>query len=354
MNPIYAYEPLTGVDHALGSTSIIRRRPLTDSEKLTLPMFLARQSVTIILGLLCKKVPLEIALYILKVAKIHPGSILTARESEQYEIYSLYSGKKTYLTARIPFYDNPRGLRNFKPSAAAIDPDKRIIDRLIFRIRTRHKTSIIDGQQVWKGIAFVEVELWRRKYPGYKDDIQANLLKQRKEALERGEEDPELSYHIKSQSTEVWNKQFHDYYHGYSKGGTTEETKGPNGKFKVGTWMLLQKMQYCYNYASDFYTVTWDWREDKLDEDTIRDLARFRDQHVGVWRYYLNGSNGPPEHSKPKPSGPWYTMDEQVANGAFIRELREGDEIAVVMRALKDGHTQCSIYSCSIECWWAL
>lgn len=78
------------------------------------PIFLARQSLQIVFRLLCKRVPLEIALEIIRAADTHPCSMLASRKKAEYEVFSVAGGKKTYLTAQIPYFENVRDLRTFK------------------------------------------------------------------------------------------------------------------------------------------------------------------------------------------------------------------------------------------------
>ncbi|KAK6528357.1 hypothetical protein TWF281_009600 [Arthrobotrys megalospora] len=298
------------------------------------PVLLSPQSVNIILTLLCQKVPLELALQIINFADIHPCSILASRTKPDMEQYSLYSGRKTYLTAQIPFFDDPDNLRSKRRTPSTKAPIKRIINKLVFKIAPKfHRSGWLypraSERSFLNSYSFLEVEIWRRKYDGYKEDIKTNLEKQRKIAAQQpggSEDDPEQNYKIRSRNSEAWNKEFHDHYHGYSKGGKYEEAKHKNGKFKVGTWLLQRDMNP--SFLSPGYEVVWDWRHDELpDSDPNKwELG------VGTGRWHKGG---------------------KVANGAFVRELREGDELRVVMRALEN-RVRCSVYGCEIECWWAI
>ncbi|KAK6504759.1 hypothetical protein TWF481_006698 [Arthrobotrys musiformis] len=321
--------------------------PQSSSEKKG-PTLLARQSLQIILRLLCERVPLEIALQIVNFAEIHPCSILASRHTWDMEMHSLYSGRKTYLTAQIPFYENPRGLKNFKTPARDSNPSPssstqigkgriRIIDKLVFRIRPAPvRGAPIPVVLPIDGVTFVEVELWRRKYHNYKDDIMAKKKMQMQAILDCGGDpkDLDLNYTIKARSCETWNKAHHDFYHGYSRGGPEEETRGPNGKFKVGTWFLHTMDRIYANRAG--YVTSWDWR---LDEPMYIESEDADGNGTKVRGKYFK---------------PWDCADGKIQNGAFIRELREGDEIKVVIRALGGTYTRCVLGSCDIECWWAL
>ncbi|KAK6345545.1 hypothetical protein TWF718_007457 [Orbilia javanica] len=299
------------------------------------PTFLARQSLQILLKLLCRKVPLEIALQIIETADIYPCSILASRQKTEMEIFSLDGGKRTYLTAQIPYFDNPRNLRNFKrparPSSQSDPetPQKRIINKLVFRIRTQRSYQSIAHTT---GISFLEVEVWRRKYDGYKQDILLNYEKQLQQIRDQGGnvDDINGNYNVNIRSSEAWNKECHDFYHGYSRGGTKEETKGQKGKFKVGTWFLM-RMEYTEAKMRE-YTVVWNWKHDEPlyidDEDSDRKI-------------------------KGRCFKPWFDNCGPIENGAFIRELQEGDELKVVMRSLGGNH-RCIVSACEIECWWAL
>ncbi|KAK6500817.1 hypothetical protein TWF506_003580 [Arthrobotrys conoides] len=299
------------------------------------PTLLARRSLNILLRVLCKKVPLEIALQIVDAAEIHPCSILGSRGRLERETYSLISGKRVYLTAQIPFYDNVRELKNFKlPLSTSIPrrPLSRIVDKLVFKFSIGCWSPVHPPG----GMAFLEVELWRRKYEGYQQDIQANLQKQMSQIEQDGGKvsDLDQNYCIASRSSEIHDKEYHDYYHGYSKGGPQEETKGPIGKFRVGCWFLFRIHYPRYEIQTE--EVEWNWRRDEppyVGSDGGR--AKLGSGGRANGRFFQ----------------PWDCKEKKTENGRFIRELREGDEVKVVMRSVK-GIYDAVLTSCEVECWW--
>ncbi|EWC43490.1 hypothetical protein DRE_07522 [Drechslerella stenobrocha 248] len=112
-------------------------------------------------------------------------------------------------------------------------------------------------------------------------------------------------------------------------GGGAEDNK--QEKELVGTW-LLQRNRHATRTSED-HVITWDWRTDELDDDDD-----------DKWEPKTLRNSGHRDR--------WH-RDGRIANGAFVRELRGGDEIRVIMKARYPGWS-CTVDRCKIELFWAV
>ncbi|EPS44986.1 hypothetical protein H072_1041 [Dactylellina haptotyla CBS 200.50] len=257
---------------------------------------------------------MELILEILEYACYYPSSVLAHRRSPLVLAdHQDVVGSMHYLTAHVPY------LPYRDDDATPGEPGKRrVIKRLIFNITSGdHGPGSSAGKP--RGTfkmsrTWLEVELWRRKYPGYKEDHKPTWWDHHNRMRELGDS-PVVNY------TE-------HYYHGYSRYRAMEEEEH---KYKVGTW-LLQRNVHVRMMNTD-HDVVWDAATNEL-----------RDKDPRKWEEGVLDKNG-----KWTMGGRWQ-KNGRVANGLFIRELREGDEMRVMMRAYKN--YQCIVGKCEIECWW--
>lgn len=107
-----------------------------------------------------------------------------------------------------------------------------------------------------------------------------------------------------------------------------------NGMYRV-LESLLQRNRHAKSDATE-YEVTWRWDEDKLG-----------DEDEGKWEPGVVNELGE------MTEGGWEKDGRHQRNGEFVRELRGGDEVRVLIKALYPGW-RCTVERCEVECWWAV
>ncbi|KAF3180096.1 hypothetical protein TWF751_011659 [Orbilia oligospora] len=269
-----------------------------------------------VLSILAKKLPVELALDIMEMAMCVHHTIIGIRE--ETAIAGSFESQ-VYLTATIPETKSDKG-----------------ISKLVFNIRSRDQggSSYPESHGTYKaGWSWLQVELWRNKsdqrmskpmLAALADKPNINGKSYNGKTIDQVYED----YTDESKDADsfyCWH-----YYHGYS-----QRREEDADKYKVGTWILQRNVHAKPEFTD--HEVVWDSR---IDEPSVekaplqeRDL-RYRDEAKwdGIVRFWENG---------------------HVANGQFVRELKPGDEIRVVMRAMFPAW-HCIVEKCNIECWWNL
>ncbi|KAK6503496.1 hypothetical protein TWF481_008513 [Arthrobotrys musiformis] len=106
------------------------------------------------------------------------------------------------------------------------------------------------------------------------------------------------------------------------------------GMYKVAE-SLLQRNRHAESDRTE-YEVSWRWDEDMLGPE---DEGKYEDGVVD--------ENGEIQ------DGGWERGGRHERNGEFVRMLRGGDEVRVVIKALFPGW-RCTVDRCEVECWWAV
>ncbi|KAK6527384.1 hypothetical protein TWF281_010564 [Arthrobotrys megalospora] len=273
-----------------------------------------RNSVSTVVRLLSTKVPVELALDIIDIADYHPYTILSSREEMDH--VGAYRSK-TYLTVNIPYF----GTRN---NVDERNPERQIVRKIVFRTTSHDQGwgGQMGCQGKYKGaFSWLGAEIWRKKTGNYKKDMKTALDSQVKiiEANGGDRNDPSAYHH--------WYM-----HHGYTKMGEEEEG-GRGDDYKVGTWVLPRNI--CAKGENTDHEIIWDARIDGPGPDAER------------WELDCGYKD---EDGRPMDLG--WLKNGRLDNGVFVRELREGDEVRVTMRAYFGGWS-CTVEKCEIECWWA-
>ncbi|KAK6536958.1 hypothetical protein TWF281_001165 [Arthrobotrys megalospora] len=123
---------------------------------------------------------------------------------------------------------------------------------------------------------------------------------------------------------EVWRKR--------EEGPPKDGDEG--GMFRV-LESLLQRNKHAESDAVE-YEISWRWDQDKLGEND-----------EGKWEPGVVNELGETTE------GAWEKGGHHERNGEFVRELKGGDEVRVLIKALYPGW-RCTVEQCAIECWWAV
>ncbi|KAF3198731.1 hypothetical protein TWF106_004474 [Orbilia oligospora] len=99
---------------------------------------------------------------------------------------------------------------------------------------------------------------------------------------------------------------------------------------------LLQRNKHAESDETE-YEIVWRWDEDKLGED-----------HADKWEDGVVDENG-----EIRDAAAWEKGGRHERNGEFVRQLKGGDEIRVIIKARFPGW-RCTIERCEVECWWAV
>jgi len=244
---------------------------------------------------LTHKLPPELVPDILEFAEYYPHQIIGKRE-DQDAVRS--SQSKVYLKARVPDFDA------FDEGTAGKGGDERMggrpgrVRKLIFRLQSRDQGW--SGELRWKGTyigcwSWLEVELWRKA-----DHVSANT------SIEEGE-NGESENAVGAQPVE-------------------------DGMVRVSGPHLLQRSKHATPEFTS-HEIVWDWKED--EEDLPNDLQ-------GRWEVDGDGQ-----------INEGCVKDGHERNGKFVRELRGGDEIRVIMRCRFPGWS-CTVKRCEVECVWSV
>ncbi|KAK6500806.1 hypothetical protein TWF506_003569 [Arthrobotrys conoides] len=113
---------------------------------------------------------------------------------------------------------------------------------------------------------------------------------------------------------EIWRK----CEPGVERGDGGGEEEGAGGGIYKVCESLLQRNKVAVKDVLE-YDVSWRWDEDKPEDDTdeVDEIGRHK------------------------------------RNGQFVRELRGGDEIRIVLKAFYSWW-ECRMLRCEVECWWAI
>ena len=117
---------------------------------------------------------------------------------------------------------------------------------------------------------------------------------------------------------ELWRKPESTDFSSSTEAASTEPVK-------IDT-CLLQRNLHAISQWTD-HEIVWDWKEDELPDDN---LEKWEEGHTDSWH-----------------------RGGKMKNGKFVRELRGGDEIRVVMRAMYAGW-RCMVKKGEVECFWAV
>ncbi|RVD80171.1 uncharacterized protein DFL_008077 [Arthrobotrys flagrans] len=269
-----------------------------------------------VISILAKKLPAELVFEIMEMASYVHHTTIGMRE--ETAIAGSFESQ-VYLTAMIPNTQSEKG-----------------ISKVVLNIRSRDQggSGYPESHGTYKaGWSWLQVELWRNKSD---EKISDSMLAALADKLSiKGK-----SYNGKTidQVYEDYGDESNDpdsfycwhYYHGYS-----QRREEDGDKYKVGTWILQRNVHAKPEFTD--HEIVWDSRVDEPSVDNVplqeRDL-QYRDEVKwnGIVRFWENG---------------------HVANGQFARELKPGDEIRVVMRAMFPAWS-CIVEKCKIECWWNL
>ncbi|KAF3285484.1 hypothetical protein TWF970_010533 [Orbilia oligospora] len=114
-----------------------------------------------------------------------------------------------------------------------------------------------------------------------------------------------------------------------------KDTAGKGGKEGAGG-RRGRRNKHAESDETD-YEIVWRWDEDKLGED-----------HADKWEDGVVDENG-----EIKDAAAWEKGGRHERNGEFVRELKGGDEIRVIIKARFPGW-RCEVERCEVECWWAV
>ncbi|KAK6361208.1 hypothetical protein TWF730_004951 [Orbilia blumenaviensis] len=110
---------------------------------------------------------------------------------------------------------------------------------------------------------------------------------------------------------------------------------GSGGEYKV-LESLLQRNRHAKGDAEE-YEIVWRWDQDKL-----------LDCHEGKWEDGVLDANG-----EIRDGAAWEKGGRHERNGEFVRELRGGDELRVIIKARFPGW-RCTVERCEVVCSWAV
>ncbi|KAK6501994.1 hypothetical protein TWF481_009812 [Arthrobotrys musiformis] len=339
----------------------------------------AREAVDAVINILSTKLPVELALDIVELAEYYPYTILGSRSGTDRASYDYYHGAtpRVYLVVQIPFL-NPNNEGNSGGSDIqhpAVEgqrgPGKRVVQKIIFRT-TSHDQGW-GGETGCRGtyngvFSWLSAEIWRKKTENYRDDMKTALASQAKSVEANGGDiNDEGTYHhwgLHHGYTKIGDEEDKDEieeeyieyagYDEYEEGEEGEEprlvgrTTLPPGDegwiqktiraakpdyYKVGCWVLQRNV--CAKSENTDHEIVWDAAVDgpgpeleKWGNDEYKD-----------------------ENGRPMATG--WVENGRVANSTFVKELREGDEVRVVMMAYFGGWS-CTAEHCEVECWWAV
>ncbi|KAK6523813.1 hypothetical protein TWF281_001781 [Arthrobotrys megalospora] len=312
-------------------------------------------TVYAVITLLSTKLPTELVLEIIDFAGYYPRTTLgsckdrASASARRHEFSSV-----AYLSVNIPYLVDiidPQRRSNNKLKERQEGGGRRrgrrpglqrVIRKMVFKFSVHGYSfnppgvglgdvaGVEDLPQFEENLTWLAVEIWRQKSDTYKEDMKMSLDSQKKIIeINGGDGDDEGAHHH-------WCM-----HHGYTKIGEEEEEgegegilSGEERCYKVGTWILKRNLSSRIFRFTDS-TVVWDARIDGPGPD------------VEKW-----GSKYGYKDERGKPMGFIWIGHGAVENGGFVRELREGDEVRVVLRAY-DYHV-CSVQNCEIECWWTI
>ncbi|KAF3937172.1 hypothetical protein ABW19_dt0201353 [Dactylella cylindrospora] len=248
---------------------------------------------------LAVKVPPELVPPILDYAEYFPHEVIGKRE-EQESVGN--DGSKVYLTARIPEFEALDKNTAGKGGKEGMGGRPGRVRKLVFKIRSKDQgwSSYPRDKGTYRGSwSWLEVELWRKfDSTGSTDTSGESSTGNQQQEQQQQQPLPQLS---------------------------EEEKKQNPGMYRVTT-CLLQRNKHAVSDYTD-HEIVWDWKVDELDDEVEE---KWEPGCVDTWQ-----------------------KGGRIDNGKFVRELRGGDELRVVMRALFPGW-RCSVESCEIECWWAV
>ncbi|KAK6358701.1 hypothetical protein TWF730_008023 [Orbilia blumenaviensis] len=330
----------------------------------------SRKAVDTVMNMLCKRLPVELVLDIIELAEYFPCTILGSRTGElgAYDQYKNGPTTKTYLVVQIPFLDSedidPEANIQQDVGGQHAEPKRRVVQKIIFKTSSHDQGwgGDVGCQGTYTGAySWISAEIWRKKTANYKDDMQAALSSQAKIVKANGGGEysqDEGRYHH-------WG-----FHHGYTKIGMEEdndevdessisydyryyenltedddfemaEETGPTitreakkDYYKVGSWVVQKNI--CAKAESTEHEIVWDAAVDGPGPD------------VELWDDNYKDGNG-----KPMDVMAEWLEKGRVPNSKFAKELREGDEVRVIMRAHFGGWS-CTMDSCEIQCWWAV
>jgi len=256
-----------------------------------------------------KMLPPELTEPVLEYAEYFPSKIIGKRDDE---VACSSTEKKLYLTARVPEFPA------FDPSTEGAGgsgskgrPNR--VRKLVFKVKSRDQGwSSNAGRGTFVGsYSWLEVELWRRKVakPESGTEGQSSSDTQTRMTTESVTTEPELST-IQHDETNDHETDHDDENHGYERLGEPE---------------LLQRNRHADRNFGE-YEIVWDWQKDQLSDSDPE-------------KWEANGEG-------------WY-KDGHYQNGAFVRKLRGGDEIRIILASQFPGWA-CRVASCEVELFWAV
>ncbi|KAK6519830.1 hypothetical protein TWF506_000125 [Arthrobotrys conoides] len=329
-----------------------------------------REAVDAVINLLSTKLPVELALDIVELAEYYPNTILGSRVGPSQAHYS-YQGtaSKTYLVVQIPFLDSINsGEGDIQQTAEGQqhEPRRRVVQKIIFR--TSSHDQGYGGEPGCPGtyrgaFSWLSADIWRKKTETYKKDMEAALASQAKIVeANGGDSKDEGTYHhwcMHHGYTKIGQENDYDEIDeeysdpGYTPGWSwayehqaeqeLRETKGRALQkirpakweyYKVGSWVLQRNV--CAKLASTEHEIVWDAAVDGPGPD------------VELW-----GSENGYKDENGQPMATGWLENGRVNNSTFVKELREGDEVRVMMQAHFGGWS-CTAVECEVECWWAV
>lgn len=257
------------------------------------------------------------------------------------------------MVIQIPFLDTNSG----EDIQQQHEPRKRVIQKIIFRTKSHDQGygGEVGCPGTYRGaFSWLSADIWRKKTENYRKDMEAALASQAK-IIEAngGDVKYEGAYHhwcIHHGYTKIGEEEdrdeVEDVYsepdYGYEQEGE-EETDEPIRKkvrgarkdyYKVGSWVLQRNV--CAKLESTDHEIVWDATVDGPGPD------------LELWE---SADGYKDENGQPMATG--WLKNGRMANSTFVKELREGDKVRVMMMAYFGGWS-CTAERCEVECWWAV
>ncbi|KAF3141894.1 hypothetical protein TWF594_005949 [Orbilia oligospora] len=329
-----------------------------------------RETVDTVISLLSTKLPVELALDIIELAEYYPYSIIGSRSGTSNCYFYLSTGTKTYLIVQIPSLDSVNsGEGDIQQNAGEQqrEPRKRVVRKIVFRTSSHDQGYGGEAgcQGTYRGaFSWLSAEIWRRKTENYKKDMEAAVASEAKIIEANGGDiDDEGEYHH-------WCM-----HHGYTKIGEEEDQdesddeysepdpspeqpydgeqqeeeektletgqpflqgvrKAKQGYYKVGSWVIQRNV--CAKPVWTDHEIVWDATVDGPGPN------------IELWESQDGYKD---ENGQPMATG--WLKNGRVNNSTFVKELREGDEVRVMLQAYFGGWS-CTASRCEVECWWNL
>ncbi|KAK6355259.1 hypothetical protein TWF696_004374 [Orbilia brochopaga] len=284
-------------------------------------------------SLLSTRLPPELVPDILDAASYFAHATLASRSTTA----SIADGDNVYLTATIPDFEAFDESTAGRGGVGGGRPGR--VRKLVFTLRSGDQ-----GWSSWRGDrgtyrgcwSWVDVELWRPTSASTTTTIPPNntastsATAAASAATTSTDYDADGDYVTANEFTDVTEGIDSEDDSDDNNGNDKKDQKNEDGKELIGTY-LLQRNKHAA--PPETRVIEWDYQTDELPDD---DDAKWEDGTINE------------EGQRDR----WH-RDGRMANGAFVRELKGGDEVRVVMRARYPGWS-CSVEKCEVECWWAV